>query len=265
MRAVSPWTWRRALRDHGPQSPGVLLTLYTIGTFMNRDGIAWPSQEAIASGARASVRTVQRHIAAALRAGWLGVELAGRNGQGWRHNAYRCAVPEDLSLDCLDESIADAIIAQNGDIIVPERDDTMLSSASRKGHDTMLSSPVLQRDERDDNGGRKVTTSDTEGDDTGDQTWRHNSGVLTPALNSHRTPAPEKAHSASAVRATTSESATAPESRERFSPEPDSAARHRILRLATAQSHLPDVDIARISHASVDLVREVRGSMGVQR
>ena len=31
-KAVNVWTWRRALRDHGPSNPSVLLTLYTIAT-----------------------------------------------------------------------------------------------------------------------------------------------------------------------------------------------------------------------------------------
>src|SRR5262249_23610195 len=150
--------------DHGPSSPSVLLTLYVIGTFMDRDGIAWPNQQSIANGARTSVRSVQRHIQTAVRAGWLGVNLAGRGGQGWRHNAYRCAVPSDLSLDYLDEAISDAI-AQNGDIEVPERSDTIASSRLPQGADTIASSRTTPAIEGDDTGDQKVTTTEAEGDD----------------------------------------------------------------------------------------------------
>lgn len=203
-RPVAPWTWRRALRDHGPRSQGLLLTLYTIGTYMDRDGIAWPSQELIAAGARASVRTVQRHIAIAERTGWLGVQLAGRGGQGWRHNAYRAAVPDDVPLDDLEEGIADAITAQNGGIETPERHDTIVSSPSAKGHDTIVSARTRTDQERDDNRHQNVTTKAAKRDDNRSTTSRHNSVVLTPALNSHRTPAQEEAHSFECARASAS-------------------------------------------------------------
>jgi predicted DNA-binding transcriptional regulator len=174
-RAVSPWTWRRALRDHGPTDASVLLTLYVIGTYMNRDGYAYPNQELIARGARASARSVQRHIAAAKRAGWLAVELAGRGGKGWRFNAYRAAVPDNLLMDELDEKISDAIVSVEGDI----SDDTAMSPPTKV---------VPQHNQvSDDNGGRKVTTNGADGDDTGrhkvtTQLCRTNSGSETPAL-----------------------------------------------------------------------------------
>lgn len=193
-RPVAPWTWRRALRDHGPRSQGLLLTLYTIGTYMDRDGIAWPSQELIAAGARASVRTVQRHIAIAERAGWLGIQLAGRGGQGWRHNAYRAAVPDDVPLDDLEEGIADAITAQNGGIEPIERHDTIVSSPSVKGHDTIVSARTSPGLERDDNRHQNVTTKTAEGDDKNGRTSRHNSVVLT-LYNSQRTHAKTEAQS----------------------------------------------------------------------
>lgn len=118
-RAVSPWTWRRALRDHGPESPSVLLTLFVIGTYMDRAGVAFPSQQLIAKGIRGSVKTVQRHIEITRRDGWLCVQTAGRGGKGWRHYAYRAAIPDRVPLDDLDEAIADSIEAIEGSL--PER------------------------------------------------------------------------------------------------------------------------------------------------
>jgi len=125
-RAVAPWTWRRALRDHGPKQPGLLLTLYTIGTFMDKDGFAYPRQALLARGARASVRTVRRHIQQAQRMGWIGVTESRTGGQSWRRHMYRAAVPDSITLDEKDEALSDVITAQNGDI-EPKGADTLVS------------------------------------------------------------------------------------------------------------------------------------------
>ena len=108
-RRVSPWTWRRALRDHGPKHPGELLTLFVIGTYMKRSGEAYPGQALIAKGARCSKRTVQRHITSAKDTGWITVYLAGKSGQQWRHSMYQASVPDWLVLDDLDEELSDCI------------------------------------------------------------------------------------------------------------------------------------------------------------
>jgi hypothetical protein len=181
-RIVSPWTWRRALRDHGPKSPSVLLTLYTIGTFMDRSGFAFPSQQLIAAGIRASVKTVQRHLDQAAHAGWIAVEIAGRSGKGWRHYVYRAAVPDHLDLDYVDEEIADAIQAQEGGI----GGDTTMSPR------TPAVTPALQEalQDRGDIHGAKVTTSEPHRGDTGvqmvaTQLCRTNSRSETPAYRTH--------------------------------------------------------------------------------
>jgi hypothetical protein len=158
------------MRDHGPEDAAVLLTLYTIGTYMNNTGYAYPSQKTIAHGARASTRTVQRHIQQALREGWLGIELAGRGGQGWRHNAYRAAVPDTINIDDLDAKLSNVVVSQCGDI---EADDAAMSPRS----------PMRQREttEGDDNDDVKVATSRAEGGDKPAPTSRHSYDVLTPA------------------------------------------------------------------------------------
>lgn len=173
-RAVSPWTWRRALRDHGPENPAELLTCYTIGTFMDREGFAFPSQKTIAAGIRASLRTVQRHLTSIERQGWINVKLAGRGGQGWRHSAYRASVPDHVPLEDLDEKLSDIVVAQCGD--VDEPDDTAMSPRLHSG-----------QTERGDIRSTKVATNPSERGDTGRQNvatqlWRTNSYSETPAL-----------------------------------------------------------------------------------
>jgi hypothetical protein len=92
---ISRVAWLRALRDHGPPQPGVILTCFVIATYMNKNtGVAFPSQKTIAKGIRGSLKTVQRNIETARRSGWLRVQVAGRNGKGWRHYAYAPAIPE---------------------------------------------------------------------------------------------------------------------------------------------------------------------------
>jgi hypothetical protein len=146
---------------------------------MDREGFSYPSQETIAKGARASVRTVQRHIAAAELAGWIGIQLAGRGGKGWRHYVYRAAVPDDLPIDEIDEKLSDVILAKEGDI---ERGDTAMSPPTKVVTETFQG--------RGDNGGPKVATNDHDGGDTGDanvatQLCRTNSRSETPALRTH--------------------------------------------------------------------------------
>jgi hypothetical protein len=203
-RPVSPWTWRRALRDHGPASRSVLLTLFTIGTFMNRDGYAFPGQQTIARGARASVRTVQRHIEKAEREGWIGVRLAGRGGQGWRHLAYRAAIPADLNLSYLDETIADTIegsegVIEGGDPIVSppytRRDAVAASVSPASSQATSQAEGLASASTRSDNKRSEVATVDGEGGDISDanvatQLCRTNSRSETPASLTH---APEEA------------------------------------------------------------------------
>lgn len=183
-RAVAPWTWRRAIRDHGPQNATSCLVLYVIGTFMDRNGFAFPGQKLLAAGARMSDRTLRRHLDKLERAGWIAIEIAGRTGQGWAHHAYRASVPDSLAIDDLDEGIAEALIAQNGDL------------EANEGADTAMSTPLpVTTANGADIRGMKVRTNGTEGADTRGHKVRTqlcpiNSRSETPAYRTH---APEEA------------------------------------------------------------------------
>lgn len=193
-RPVAPWTWRRALRDYGPARPSFRLAMLTLGTWMNRDGEAFPSQDKWARGACMTVRSIQRHLAFATRTGWLGVALAGRTGQGWRHNLYRAAIPDGVPLDGLDEDISDALQDLCGGIESTEGDDKAMSAPASKGGDSIVSSRCNDRAEGDDRASKKVTTGEAEGDDMESkkvttELCRTNSR----SENSHRTPAKNEA------------------------------------------------------------------------
>jgi hypothetical protein len=127
------------LRDHGPSDPGFLLVMLVLGTYMDKQGFAYPGQPTWAKAARMSTRMLQRYIARGRSLEWLVVVNAGRGGRGWAYNGYRCCIPDGIQLDEKDEAIADAIVAQAGDI--EGGDDTMMSSPSGVGSDMAMSSP----------------------------------------------------------------------------------------------------------------------------
>jgi hypothetical protein len=138
-RAVKPWTWRKALRDYGPRQQGLLLTLYTLGTYLDRDGFAYPAQKTLARGARTSVRTIRRHMRQAVGLGWMSMEQMNQGGQDWRCYRYRCAVPDHIPLSRLDETMADGIVSNYAEI---EGADKAMSSPSTERADSIVSPPA---------------------------------------------------------------------------------------------------------------------------
>ena len=148
-KAVNVWTWRRMIRDHGTLQATTLLTMYTIATYMDRDGFTYVGQARIAEGARTSVRTVKRHVEAARRLGWLHVELTRVTSRTNRHmsflNNYRACVPGALELSDKDEELRDVVLSASGDI--------------DEGGDTAMAP--------------RYPLDLTEGGDTGSRTWGH--------------------------------------------------------------------------------------------
>ena len=190
-QVVAPWTWRRMLRDHGPDDAGFLLAMFVLTTWLNNDGFAYPGQPLWARGARKSVRMLQRYIARARREGWLSVVNAGRGGKGWAFNGYRCCIPDSIKLDDKDEAISTALQAQNGTI---DADDISVSSPRVNGHDTKMSSPTTTKSHGDDTARTMVTTSRALGDDTtGNLVATSGSRTNSRSENSHFNNSQEKA------------------------------------------------------------------------
>jgi hypothetical protein len=129
-RPVDPWIWRRAIRTHAPRHAGFRLTLLMIATYMNRRGVAWPSQKALAEACCCNIRTIRRHVDRASRAGWLIVretrihellpDQRRKRGQ-WRAHVYQASVPAELELDELEAEIAAAVEADSD---APDHADT---------------------------------------------------------------------------------------------------------------------------------------------
>jgi hypothetical protein len=162
-----------------------------LATYTDAEGYAYPSQGTWAKAARKTPRTLQRYIARAKSEGWLSVGNAGRSDKGWRHNRYRCCVPDHVPLSEKDAQIADRIEGSNGSI---DAGDTAMSQPTF-ACDTEMPSPSDPRAARDDMKPTLVTTSKGHGDDIQmSPRSRHPdvalSSLLTPASITH---APEAA------------------------------------------------------------------------
>jgi hypothetical protein len=70
-------------------------TLMGLAHFMDREGYCYPSMQTVADFTGQGLRTVKKHIALAIKSGFLGKAVKGATGQGWRLNEYRARVPED--------------------------------------------------------------------------------------------------------------------------------------------------------------------------
>jgi Helix-turn-helix domain len=85
--------WERALRD-ADVPPGMKLTLFALGTYMNGDGgSAYPGVARLARNVGHSHRTVRRHLSQARHDGWLTVNSDLFGGRG-KATSYRAAIPE---------------------------------------------------------------------------------------------------------------------------------------------------------------------------
>jgi hypothetical protein len=95
---VKVWQWRIVVRKS--RLPfATKAVLHALGTFMDADGCAYPSQETIAAAASSSRRTVGTHLEAAASCGWIRTEQRLQPGQRWRLTHYQASVParfEDL-------------------------------------------------------------------------------------------------------------------------------------------------------------------------
>ena len=91
------WDWLREVSCpvHGPSDRRVRFLLMTLGAlWMDEDGRAWPSQEAISAAMSYSTKTIRALVELASSAGWLGQTRQGRRGRGWRY-VYESQRPID--------------------------------------------------------------------------------------------------------------------------------------------------------------------------
>ena len=78
------FAWQRALRDESNLPQLTKHVLLTLSTYMKQDGTgAFPAQQTLADACGVSVRTVRKHLADAIEAGWIEKVRQGRHvGRG---------------------------------------------------------------------------------------------------------------------------------------------------------------------------------------
>lgn len=104
-RVVSRLTeWRDAVRDAPELDKTAVLVAYTLSTYMNRNGEAWPSKETLAKGCRlgAGKRAVDKAVDRLEAAGFLMIQRS----KGRSSNRYLATFPTAQTDARLKESIA---------------------------------------------------------------------------------------------------------------------------------------------------------------
>jgi hypothetical protein len=91
---LTPYEWQRAISASNldPVTRGVL---FALSLYINKStGCAFPSLRTLSSASGYSLDAVRRHIKIALNSGWIEINNAELEGQGWRRNAYIPMIPE---------------------------------------------------------------------------------------------------------------------------------------------------------------------------
>ncbi|MGC3982812.1 MAG: helix-turn-helix domain-containing protein [Steroidobacteraceae bacterium] len=150
-RAVPPWLWAVMIRDHGPRDATLRLCLLTLRTFMDSNGSAFPSQATLAKAACVAEFTVQKKLKRASELQWLGIQVAGHTGKGWKHYRYVACIPDDIGVPDKHERLAekwseigDVSTLENGHMVPTQDGDDMAtrraSSPSSRNMVPILSS-----------------------------------------------------------------------------------------------------------------------------
>jgi hypothetical protein len=93
---LTPYEWQRAISASNldPVTRGVL---WALSLYINKStGCAFPSLRTLSSASGYSLDAVRRHIKIALNSGWIEINNAALEGQGWRRNAYIPMIPEGM-------------------------------------------------------------------------------------------------------------------------------------------------------------------------
>jgi len=92
------FVWREAfMSELGPDSPTTRHVLHALGAHMNLEGgSCFPSIARIGTETGYSERAVKKHIALAVKNGWIKKRTRRLKGQGWKRNSYRAVIPKKL-------------------------------------------------------------------------------------------------------------------------------------------------------------------------
>jgi len=85
------------MSKYGPDSPTTRHVLHALGSHMDlKGGSCFPSIARIATETGYSERAVKKHIALAVKNGWIKKKTRRLKRQGWKRNSYRAVIPNKL-------------------------------------------------------------------------------------------------------------------------------------------------------------------------
>lgn len=122
--------WRIAVRESNLDATAKLVA-FTLDTYMDRRGIAWPSRPSLATSSSLGVRTVDRALIRLENAGLIVVA----RGRGRRSNLYCADVPNSVT----DDTITGAPTVSETTLMVP------LTTANSVSSDTRSRKEVVSR------------------------------------------------------------------------------------------------------------------------
>jgi hypothetical protein len=102
--------WRNAVRDSGLDQSARAVA-WTLDTYMDSNGVAWPSRASLAAGAGCSVRTADRAIRRLEGLGFVSV----RHSHGRKANTYYANLPNGDTRATVKRSPTATYATSNGD------------------------------------------------------------------------------------------------------------------------------------------------------
>lgn len=92
--SLSRFEWERlVLSERGPASPITRAILLALATYRNKDNLAWPSIELLATATRFSKHCIVDHIGIAVSEGWIRKSYMQDAGKAWRRSVYTFTAP----------------------------------------------------------------------------------------------------------------------------------------------------------------------------
>jgi hypothetical protein len=133
-RRVAPWTWVRALRDHGPRADipidrDFLCAMLVLSLYMDDSGKGYPSLRKWAAASRMAVNTLRKHKDRGVAEGWISESLKAN-----AYTIYWCGLPDHVrptvsAMSDTDGHSADQTVSTRVTqlVMVPPADDDVMA------------------------------------------------------------------------------------------------------------------------------------------
>ena len=110
------FNWNQCIRESSLEST-TRFVLFTLATYMDGQGYAFPGQEELAKASGLSPRSVGTHLRRAAKAGWILVKQTQRRGKKWTNNTYQATIPPTLKREAPEDNavVADGNLMRDGE------------------------------------------------------------------------------------------------------------------------------------------------------